>query len=102
MANRMLFGSAPGALPPRVDTLNEAGGTAYALSKPAALAQYAATGCLNHTFYANVTAQLDTVLALCAQNEPDFIARAALYARERGAMKDMPALLCAVLSVRAP
>jgi 60 kDa SS-A/Ro ribonucleoprotein len=41
-------------------------------------------------------------LKLCERIEPDFIARAALYAREQGAMKDMPALLCAVLSVRAP
>ena len=36
------------------------------------------------------------------QNEPEFIARTALFARSKGYMKDMPALLCAVLSVRSP
>jgi 60 kDa SS-A/Ro ribonucleoprotein len=33
---------------------------------------------------------------------PEFIAKTAVYARERGAMKDMPALLLAVLSRRDP
>lgn len=34
------------------------------------------------------------------QVEPEFIAKTAVYARERAHMKDMPALLCAVLAVR--
>jgi 60 kDa SS-A/Ro ribonucleoprotein len=102
MANKMLFTSAPGALLPRADGINEAGGSAYAMSARAALAQYAATGCLNRVFYADASTQLEAVLKLCGQVEPGFVARTALYARERGAMKDMPALLCAVLSVRAP
>ena len=42
------------------------------------------------------------MLELCNGVEPEFIARAALYARERGFMKDLPALLCAVLSVKSP
>ena len=37
-----------------------------------------------------------------AEVEPEFIAQAALYARQKGFMKDLPALLCAVLSVRSP
>jgi 60 kDa SS-A/Ro ribonucleoprotein len=65
-----------------------------------ALAQYAATGCMNHTFYASAEEQLAKVLELCAQVEPEFIAKAAVFCRERGYMKDIPALLCAVLSVR--
>jgi 60 kDa SS-A/Ro ribonucleoprotein len=32
--------------------------------------------------------------------EPEFIAKTAVFCRERGFMKDMPALLCAVLSVK--
>jgi hypothetical protein len=68
------------------------------------LAQYAATGCLNATFYASAEEQLQTILNLCQlpEVEPEYIARLALYARTQGHMKDVPALLCAVLSIRGP
>lgn len=106
MANKMLFNSTAGRLQdvPAADALNEAGGEAYRLSPKAALAQYAATGCLNTTFYASAGEQLQRVLNLCAspEVEPEFIARAALYARTRGYMKDLPALLAASLSVLGP
>ncbi len=102
MANKNLFASLVGRLLPKADTINEAGGKAYAFSPEHALAQYAATGCLNGTFYATAETQLATVLALASQVEAPFLARAAVYARQRGHMKDMPALLLAVLSVRDP
>ena len=102
MANKQLFKTQPGRLPPATDTLNEAGGKAYALSPQAALAQYAATGCLNATYYANAEMQLDTVLALCTAVEPAFVAKTAIYARRRGQMKDMPALLTAWLAQHGP
>lgn len=102
MANKTLFTSWVGKLVPSADARNEAGGEAYSLGPRGALAQYAATGCLNRTFYATAETQLSQVLALCAQVEPDFIARAAVYCREQGHMKDVPALLCAHLSLRAP
>ena len=55
------------------------------------------------TFYAAAEeSSCDAVLKLCDDVEPEFIARTALYARQRGHMKDMPALLCAVLSVKSP
>ncbi len=100
MANKQLFKSSRGRYVPPADARNEAGGPAYALTPRQALAQYAATGCLGATFYASAEDQLDRVLQYCSQVEPTFIARTALYARERGYMKDMPALLCAVLSVK--
>lgn len=104
MAPRSLFQSFVGRFLPRTDTTNFAGGTAYAMPAEHALAQLAATGCLNSTFYAaeGATAenQLAAVLALVAEVEPRFIAQLAVYARERGTMKDMPALLCAVLASR--
>lgn len=102
MANRTLFRALRGALLPPADTVNEAGGVAYARTPEHALAQYAATGCLNATFYASAEMQLAVVLTLCEKVSPEFIARTALYARQRGHMKDLPALLCAVLSVRSP
>ncbi len=100
MANKNLFKSIVGMLSPKADIINEAGGLAYKLSPKAALAQYAATGCFNHTFYADAGEQLDKVLALANEVETDFVAKTAVFAREKGHMKDMPALLLAVLSIR--
>lgn len=100
MANKNLFKSIVGKLLPATDALNEERAPAYALSPKHALAQYAATGCINGTFYASAEEQLAKVLELCGQVEPEFIAKTAVFCRERGFMKDMPALLCAVLSVR--
>lgn len=100
MANKNLFPTVAGRLLPKADVRNEAGGSAYALPAKHVLAQYAATGCLNSTFYASAEEQLDRVLKLCAEVEPQFIAQTAVYCRQRAFMKDMPALLCAVLAQR--
>ena len=97
MANTTLFNTRAAALP-AADTRNEAGGKAYAFSAKHALAQYAVTGCLNGTFYADAAQQLETVLRLCGSVPVEFIAQTAVYCRERGHMKDMPALLCAALA----
>ena len=102
MANKNLFASLAGRLLPRADRINEAGGDAYAFGPEHALAQYAATGCMNGTFYASAETQLEAVLALASAVEPSFLAETAVYARQRGHMKDMPALLLAVLSARDP
>lgn len=102
MANKTLFRSIRGRLTPSADSFNEAGGLAYARTSKQALAQLAATGCLGSTFYVTADEQLDKVLEHCEQVDPEFIARLALYVRSKGHMKDMPALLCAVLSVKSP
>ncbi|MBS1796507.1 MAG: TROVE domain-containing protein [Acidobacteria bacterium] len=100
MVNKNLFQTVRGLFTPKADTVNEAGGNAYKLEPKAALAQYAATGCFSHTFYADAAAQLDKVLALARELDAEFVAKTAVYAREKGFMKDMPALLVAVLSTR--
>lgn len=102
MASKTLFQSIAGKLLPRTNAINEAGGLAYRMSNKQALAQYAAVGCLNGTFYASGEEQLAAVLKLCGEVEPEFIAKTALYSRTKGYMKDMPALLLAVLSVKEP
>lgn len=102
MANKGLFRSLMGRLIPATNTVNEEWAPAYSFTPKHALAQYAATGCMNTTFYASAETQLQQILDLCAQVEPEFIARTALHCRQAGAMKDTPALLCAVLSVRSP
>lgn len=100
MANKNLFQTIAGKLLSKTDAVNEARGQAYAFTPKHQLAQYAATGCLNTTFYADADEQLAKVIELCHAIEPEFIARTAIYARQRGFMKDMPALLCAILAVR--
>jgi 60 kDa SS-A/Ro ribonucleoprotein len=100
MANKNLFESMTGKAIPATNALNEESAPAYQLAPKQALAQYAATGCMNQTFYASAEEQLKNVLALCDQVESEFIARTAIFCRERAFMKDMPALLCAVLSVK--
>lgn len=99
MANRNLF-SRTGGTSPATDTINEAGGVAYSMSDEHALAQYACTGCLNGTFYASAETQLDMVLELARKVKPLFLAKLAVYSRQSGLMKDMPAVLLAVLSTR--
>ena len=81
-------------------TLNEAGGLAYKLSAKEALAQMAATGCLSQTFYATDVDQIKSILALASDDSVDdeFLAKLSLYARVKGFMKDMPAILCAILA----
>ena len=97
MANTTLFQSVKTRLT-AADTCNEAGGIAYTLTPKQQLAQLAATGCLNSTYYADAQDQLEQVLELAEQLDAEFIAKTAVYARQKGFMKDMPALLLAVLA----
>jgi 60 kDa SS-A/Ro ribonucleoprotein len=101
MVNKNLFktGSTTPAVP-AADTQNNAGGKAYKFDKKHCLAQIAATNCFNGTFYASADSNLklakDAVEAL--KDDPEFIAKVAVYSRDKGYMKDMPAYLCAVLA----
>jgi 60 kDa SS-A/Ro ribonucleoprotein len=99
VANKALFTTKWSGLP-KTDARNAEGAAAYGLAPKHALAQYAATGCLSSTFYADADEQLSVVLELCGTIDNDFVARTAVFCRERGHMKDMPALLCAVLARR--
>ena len=100
MASTNLFSTIRGALMPSATVRNEAGGLAYARTPESALALYAATGCFNGTYYASDEQQLERALQLCAQVDPGFVARTAIYARQVAHMKDMPALLLATLTTR--
>ena len=99
MALRDLFPSGRGELR-ATDTRNRAGGTAYALSPKEALAQLAATSTLGGAFYSSAEAQLIEVIERARTLDDRFIAQVALYARETGRMKDLPALLAAILASR--
>jgi 60 kDa SS-A/Ro ribonucleoprotein len=89
MANKTLFKSLIGKLIPATDAINEERAPAYALSPKHQLAQYAATGCLNTTFYAGADEQLAKVIELCAEIDAEFVSKTAVFCRERGFMKDL-------------
>lgn len=99
MANLQLFNTMIAKLP-FADVVNEAGAPAYAMTPRHKLAQLAMTGCLSQTFYADAETQLSDVLTLTAELDDAYIARCAIYCREKGHMKDMAALLVTVLATR--
>lgn len=100
MANKTLFKSYAGAKLPAIDALNSEAAGAYAFAPKHQLAQLAITGCLNSTFYCGASGQLEAALQLARTLDAQFVAKTAVYAREHGHMKDMPALLLAVLSTK--
>ena len=81
---------------------NNAGGAAYSFGPEHTLAQMAMTGCFNNTYYVKGVNQVDHVLELVKQVEPEYVAKLAVYARQNGMMKDMPAMLTAYLSTVSP
>ena len=99
MANKNLFMS-DGSLVPAANTKNAAGGKAYEMSAKQALAQISATNTFNSTFYVGADENLPNAreAALALSNNPEFIAKAAVYSRTKGYMKDMPAFLMAILA----
>jgi 60 kDa SS-A/Ro ribonucleoprotein len=99
MANKKIFASAAPTIA-AADTTNHAGGVAYALAPKAALAQMVVTGVFNDTFYTDASSQLAEARSLVGQVEPEFLAKLAVYAREKAFMKDMPAYLAATLASR--
>ncbi len=100
MANKTLFSSIKSSLP-RANARNEAGGRAYQFTPKHALAQMAATGCFNGVYYSNASSQLDELKAAVDQVDDNvFLAKLAVYARERAYMKEMPAALLVMLSKR--
>ena len=100
MANKSLFASMLSRLP-KANAVNEAGGLAYKLEPKHALAQVAATGTFGNAFYSTAETQLDEVLKLIDEvDDNQYLAKLALYAREKAFMKDMPAALLVALSVR--
>lgn len=102
MANKSVFASTKGRLLPKATALNAEAAPAYAYCDAHALAQLAVTGTFGGMFYQSPQEELDYVLAVAEAVEPRFLAQAAIHARQQGHMKDMPAVLLAVLARRDP
>lgn len=99
--NKNIFGSAQRVTPADL-VKNNAGGNAFAMSAEAQLAQYVVTGTFRNTFYVDAKDDVTRVIDLATQARPEFVAKLAVYGRERAYMKDAPAVLLAVLSVTSP
>lgn len=98
MANKNLFRNRTSG--PATDTRNRAGGRAYRMEDKHALAQYGATGTFGNTYYTNAGEQLNEILRITQGVDSEFIAKTAVYSRQCGYLKDMPAFLLAVLASR--
>lgn len=101
MAIKTLFQSAARAVL-NITSVNHAGAPAYVLDSRTALAQLAATGSFGRTFYVSGQEQLDAVLEHALKCDVHYVAKVAIYARQSGFMKDMPAVLLAHLATRGP
>ncbi|MBG6160106.1 60 kDa SS-A/Ro ribonucleoprotein [Labrenzia sp. EL_159] len=102
MANKSLFASQRGRTSGKAGARNLAGGKAYTYEDRHKLAQLAATGSIVDTFYQSADLELKAVLETAAAVADAFLAKTAVYARQKGKMKDLPALLLAVLASRDP
>jgi 60 kDa SS-A/Ro ribonucleoprotein len=102
MANKRVFGSGRVSKAPTADSINAAGGVAYSMSPKHALAQLAHTGTFSDQFYTSGQDQLDTMKSMLDHEDvsPKFVGQLAIYARQRGYMKDMPSFLCAWLTTQ--
>lgn len=98
--NKAIFNRPGRGLPP-ADTRNHAGGLAYRMDAEPALAQMTCTGTLGSTFYVTAQGQLSEVLSLLPKCRPEFVARCAVYGRQAGFMKDMPAMIMAWMTIQA-
>jgi 60 kDa SS-A/Ro ribonucleoprotein len=102
MASKSVFAAIRGRLLPKATAKNVHAAPAYAYSDAHALAQLAVTGTFGGMFYSAPRDELDRIVGLAETVDLRFLAQAAIYARRTGHMKDMPAVLLAVLARRDP
>ncbi|AGT08810.1 vWA domain-containing protein [Paracoccus aminophilus] len=102
MANKSVFASLAGRLLPRAKAVNAEGAIAYAYGAEHRLAQLAMTGTFGGGFYQDAQVEVTALVDAAMVVDPLFLAQAAVHVREKGHMKDTPALLLAVLSTRDP
>ena len=82
----------------RADTLNYEGAPAFTLTPPVELYAAVATAALSDQFYETADTRLARLRELVAKNDPGFVARLAVYARERLNLRSVPLVLCVELA----
>lgn len=78
---------------------NYEGAQAYALTPQTELYTMVATSMLNEQFYEKAERRLARLRTLITQNDPSFVARLAIYAREQMYMRSMPLVLTVELGM---
>ena len=102
MANKSVFASVIGRLLPEATASNKEAAPAYTYDDAHALAQVAVTGTFGGMFYQSPQDELEYVVDVAETVDVETLAKTAIYARQTGHMKDMPAVLLAVLARRDP
>jgi 60 kDa SS-A/Ro ribonucleoprotein len=95
-----LFGGKPGAVV-KADVKNYEGAPAFTRSRDEQLVNVLMTGTFEDTFYASAKELLPEALNIFKEyssKDPEFLARAAIYARNEGLMRLSPITAVAVLS----
>lgn len=83
-------------------SVNRAGGPAYQSSDRQALVTYLTTGGVGNTFYADqktIATEARKLFVRFAGSDPEFLAKATIYARTKGLMRSMPIEALAHLSL---
>lgn len=102
MANKSVFASMARRLFPKATAVNAEGARAYPYDAEHRLAQLAMTGTFGGGFYQDAQAEVSALVEAAMAVDPLFLAKTAVHVRDKGHMKDTPALLLAVLSARDP
>ncbi|MFC6998881.1 TROVE domain-containing protein [Rufibacter roseus] len=82
------------------DTLNYEGALAWKMDPKAELYAATVTASLQNTFYQTAGARLERLQELVAQNEPEFVAKLAVYARTKMNLRSVPLVLLVELAHR--
>ncbi|MFN8354812.1 MAG: TROVE domain-containing protein [Spirosomataceae bacterium] len=82
----------------KVETVNHAGAKAYRLTPALELYTSVVTSTLSDNFYEKADDRLARIQALIRQNDPQFVAKLAVYAREKMYLRSMPLVLVTELA----
>lgn len=78
--------------------VNKEGAEAYKLSPEWRLYTAVVTSVLSDNFYENASSRLETIRDLIARNDPEFVARLAVYTRSKMNMRSIPLVLAIELA----
>lgn len=84
--------------PKGASTVNHEGAAAFTLTPQVELYAAVATAALSDQFYEKADTRLQRLRELVAKNEPLFVARLAVYARESLYLRSVPLVLCVELA----
>jgi hypothetical protein len=79
-------------------TANHEGETAYTLSSQLELYTAVVTTSLSNSFYEKDSKRIERLRQLIAQNDPEFVAKLAIYAREQMHLRSVPSVLAVELA----